>query len=167
MDMAPRTTTSTAPHIGGTPRARRRIPRIASERGQALVETAIMLPILLLVCVGIFEFGRAFQTWQVLTNAAREGARIAILPNATTAEVQARVVQYVTAGQLPNTPTVTVDQKTITVGTGTAATSMVTVNYPFSFIMLNWAANLVVNGSTLGGAPLNVTVSAEMRNESQ
>ena len=31
---------------------------------------------------GIFEFGRAYQTWQVLTNAAREGARVAVLPNA-------------------------------------------------------------------------------------
>jgi Flp pilus assembly protein TadG len=162
MDMALQT------NIGGTPRAGRRSSRIASERGQALVETAVMLPLLLLVCIGIFEFGRAFQTWQVLTNAAREGARIAILPNATPADVQARVVQYVAAGQLPATPTVTVNQNlTIPVGTSTAAASMVTVNYPFSFIMLNWAANLVVNGSTLGGAPLNVNVSAEMRNESQ
>ena len=35
-----------------------------------------------MVAVGIFEFGRAYQTWQVLTNAAREGARVAVLPNA-------------------------------------------------------------------------------------
>jgi Flp pilus assembly protein TadG len=45
-----------------------------NERGAALIETAITIPIILLISVGIFEFGRAYQTWQVLTNAAREGA---------------------------------------------------------------------------------------------
>ena len=48
-----------------------------NERGAALLETAVTLPIILMICVGIFEFGRAYQTWQVLTNAAREGARVA------------------------------------------------------------------------------------------
>ena len=55
--------------------------RFGSERGAAIIETALTLPILLLVAVGIFEFGRAYQTWQVMTNAAREGARVAVLPN--------------------------------------------------------------------------------------
>jgi Flp pilus assembly protein TadG len=50
-----------------------------NERGSALLEMALTLPLLLLICVGIFEFGRAYQTQQVLTNAAREGARVAIL----------------------------------------------------------------------------------------
>jgi len=51
----------------------RRVRRLLSgERGTALIETAMTLPLLLLVSVGIFEFGRAFQTWQILTNAARE-----------------------------------------------------------------------------------------------
>ena len=47
-------------------------------RGAALLEAAITMPIILLISVGIFEFGRAYQTWQVLTNAAREGARLAV-----------------------------------------------------------------------------------------
>ena len=51
-----------------------------SEKGAALVEAAVTIPLLLLVSVGIFEFGRAYQTWQVITNAAREGARVAVLP---------------------------------------------------------------------------------------
>ena len=58
-----------------------------NERGAALIEAAITIPIILLIAVGIFEFGRAYQTWQVLTNAAREGARIAILTDKTDAEV--------------------------------------------------------------------------------
>ena len=57
--------------------------RIRNQRGAALLETAITIPLILAVCVAVFEFGRAYQTWQVLTNAAREGARVAILAEST------------------------------------------------------------------------------------
>ena len=63
--------------------------RFTIERGAALLETALTVPMILLISVGIFEFGRAYQTWQVLTNAAREGARIAVLHRSTDAEVTA------------------------------------------------------------------------------
>jgi len=43
------------------------------QRGQALVEFALALPLLLILVLGVLEFGRAFQTKIVLTNAAREG----------------------------------------------------------------------------------------------
>ena len=111
-----------------------------SERGTALLETAITIPIILLVSVGIFEFGRVFQTWQVLTNAAREGARIAVMPGAASGDVQARVRQYLQDGQLGgySSATINVDQgATIAVGAGTASASVVTVNYPFDFMVLN------------------------------
>ena len=72
-----------------------------NERGAALIEAAITIPIILLIAVGIFEFGRAYQTWQVLTNAAREGARQAILIDKTDADVQATVQNYMKAGGLP------------------------------------------------------------------
>ncbi len=68
-------------------------------RGTALLEAAVTIPVLLLISVGIFEFGRAYQTWQVLTNAAREGARIAVLPNSNTNGVETRVRQYMQDGQ--------------------------------------------------------------------
>jgi Flp pilus assembly protein TadG len=148
----------------------RRRSRQAGERGQALVETAVTLPLILLLSVCIFEFGRAYQTVQVLTNAAREGARVAILPNATVSDAQARVTAYLQAGQLPNAngATVSVNQNVpISIGSTTAAASQVTVNYPFSFMVLNPVVNLVSTGSTLGGAPLTLTGSAEMRNEAQ
>jgi Flp pilus assembly protein TadG len=141
-----------------------------TERGAALLETAITMPLLLLVVVGIFEFGRAYQTWQVLTNAAREGARIAVLPNSTTGTVQARVLTYMQYGQLPNAAAASINvnpNATIPYGAGTATASIVTVSYPFNFIVLNPIANLVVSGSSLGGAPMAITASAEMRNEAQ
>ena len=74
--------------------------RLGGEQGTALLETAMTLPLLLLVSVGIFEFGRAYQTWQVLTNAAREGARIAVMPSPVPGAVDARVRSYLTSGQL-------------------------------------------------------------------
>ena len=65
-----------------------------SERGAALLETAIALPIILMICVGIFEFGRAYQTWQVLTNAAREGARVAAVGGTSDLDVETAVRTY-------------------------------------------------------------------------
>ena len=56
------------------------IPGKKRERGAAMIEMAITMPLLLLLSIGVFEFGRAFQYWQVLTNATREGARVASLP---------------------------------------------------------------------------------------
>ena len=140
------------------------------EAGTALLETAVTLPLLLLVSVGIFEFGRAFQTWQVLTNAAREGARVAVLPNPATGAVESRVRDYIVAGQLPSPSSASVSvnrNAVLSIGTANASASVVTVQYPFNFIVLNPVARLVVGGSTLGGAPITMTTSAEMRNEAQ
>jgi Flp pilus assembly protein TadG len=138
-----------------------------NERGAAMLETAIMLPLLLLVCVGIFEFGRAYQAWQVLTNAAREGARIAVLPGTSDAAVETRVQSYLVAGQLPNAmvATVAIDRnQEIAIGTGTASASQVTVNYPFDFIVLRPIARMVTADATAGES-LTMAASATMRNE--
>jgi Flp pilus assembly protein TadG len=137
------------------------------QRGAALLEMAFTLPLLLLISVSIFEFGRAFEVWQVLTNAAREGARVAVLPGISDAMVTARVQQYANAGVLDAgvTPTVTIQRNsTISYGSGTASGSKVTVTYPFRFIVLQSVVRLVVNGSTVG-APFTMAASATMRNE--
>jgi len=140
--------------------------RHKNERGSALIEVALTLPLLLLVAAGIFEFGRAYQTQQVLTNAVREGARVAVLPNQPSGAAATRVTTYLTNGQLPNagTATVTVTATTISIGGTTTPGSRVTVNYPFSFMVLQPVARLVVGSSNLGSA-LTMSASAEMRNE--
>jgi Flp pilus assembly protein TadG len=140
------------------------------DRGQALIETAIVLPVILLVAVSIFEIGRAYQTSQVLTNAAREGARIAVMPGTKVADVQSVVKSYLQNGQLGGyaSATVTVDQNmVIPIGTGNASGSLVTVSYPFSFMVLNPVAKLVVKNSTTGGSGILLSGKAEMRNEVQ
>jgi Flp pilus assembly protein TadG len=140
--------------------------QLKSERGTAILETAMTLPLLLLVSVGIFEFGRAYQTWQVLTNAAREGARVAVLPSVTSGAAEDRVRQYLLSGRLPGaeSATVTVTAGTVDIGGTNAATSIVTVNYPFDFVVLQPVARLLVSGSTVG-APVTLSARAEMRNE--
>ena len=140
---------------------------IRKERGAALLETALALPMVLLVAVGIFEFGRAYQTWQVVTNATREAARIAVLPNGNLASSTERARQYMQSGQLPeaDAATVTLTPVTLDLGGGVSvAASNVTVSYPFEFIVLQPVARLVVGGSTVG-APFAMTTTAVMRNE--
>jgi Flp pilus assembly protein TadG len=68
------------------------------ERGQALVELALIAPIFLLLVLGAIEFGAAFQARITLTNAAREGARLAGRGNIFTTAQILQVVQ----GQSPS-----------------------------------------------------------------
>jgi Flp pilus assembly protein TadG len=68
------------------------------ERGQAVIELALTLPLLLLVVLGIFDFGFMFQRFEVVTNAAREGARVGVLPDYAPDDAVSRAVQYLDAG---------------------------------------------------------------------
>lgn len=70
--------------------------------GAAAVEFAIVAPVFFLVVLGIIEFGRMVMVQQVITNAAREGARIAVLDSATSDRVTTRVNSYMEAADLPN-----------------------------------------------------------------
>ena len=146
------------------------IRRLRGQRGQAIIETALTLPIVLVLSISIFEFGRALQVWQLLTNAAREGARVAVLPGMTADEAKARTIQYMNAGGLGRaglnlSSTVSVVADTIDMGTGPVNASRVTVSYPYQFMVLNPIMQLISPGSTVG-APITMTASALMRNES-
>jgi Flp pilus assembly protein TadG len=142
--------------------------RLKNERGTVLLETALTLPLVLLVSIGIFEFGRAYQVFQVCTNAAREGARLSALPGTTDTDVKNRVTAYLMAGQVTQSPSadwVTIDHtKTVSIGAGTAPATQVTISYPFSFMFLNPVAKLVTQGSALGGS-FTMTTTALMRSE--
>ena len=78
--------------------ARRRRPapadRRADRRGAALVEAAVVLPIFFLAILALVEFGRAMMVGQLVTNAAREGARRAILYGSDAAEVRGHVTEF-------------------------------------------------------------------------
>jgi hypothetical protein len=79
--------------------------QLKSERGAELIEFALVFPLLLMVILGIVDFGFLFQRMEVVTNAAREGARIAVLPGYSEADVRARVQNYVETAGIPTTGT--------------------------------------------------------------
>lgn len=83
--------------------------RNRDQRGAAAVELAIVLPILILLVFGIIQWSIYFNRLQGLQAAAREGARVAALPQTTQADVDAKVVSAL-AGVLPTTqsPVITV-----------------------------------------------------------
>jgi Flp pilus assembly protein TadG len=51
------------------------------DSGQELVEFAIVFPLLMLLLLGIIDFGRIMYSYSAITNAAREGTRYAIVPD--------------------------------------------------------------------------------------
>lgn len=71
------------------------------ERGAVAVEMALLLPILILLLLGIMEFGRAYNAQVTLTNAAREGVRVMAITNvradARTAATNAAAALKITA----------------------------------------------------------------------
>jgi Flp pilus assembly protein TadG len=86
--------------------------RVRDESGQGLVELALVLPVLLALVLGILEFGRAYHLKNVVTDAAREGARLAVVqdPLITQDSVKATILTRLhTAGILDSAITVTFD----------------------------------------------------------
>jgi Flp pilus assembly protein TadG len=145
------------------------VRRARREDGAALIEAAFTLPIMLLVCIGILEFGRAYQAWQVVTNASREGARIAVLPEYPNTSVTARVKTYLANGGLEaakvNATNVVITETTVPInGAITAPAARVRVEFPFEFMVLQPVARLVVANSTAGGA-FTMVATTVMRNE--
>ena len=74
--------------------ARNPVALIRENRGNAVVEMAFVLPLFLMICFGITEFGRAWMTMNILTSAAREGVRLAVVtaPNIPAVEQRVRDV---------------------------------------------------------------------------
>ena len=146
---------------------RRLLRRWRSDEGAQLVEFALVLPLLLFVVLAIAEFGFIFQRYEVITNAAREGARMAVLPGyGDNGVITSRVTAYVAAGRVPATgtnPAVLVETVSIPVGGGLPAVSArrVTVTYTHTYMFIpNIGAWF---GATYTTIPL-VAVS-EMRTE--
>lgn len=101
---------------------------MTSERGAAAVEFALLLPVLVMLLLGIMEFGRAYNTQTVLANAAREGARSMAINNS---ESGARTAAKNAATQL--NPTLADTDITFSASTCSVGSQMtVTINYSLS-----------------------------------
>ena len=65
---------------------------LRDERGTVAVEFALIVPILILLVLGILEFGFGYHAWDVTQNAAREGARTGAVTQVGESEIVARVM---------------------------------------------------------------------------
>ena len=126
-----------------------------TQRGTALIEFALVLPMLLIMTVAAVDFGRAFFVKNVVSQAAREGVRLrAVTSSADSALVRDRVLQ------VANAANVTISNLSIA---GPDPSRQVTVTVTAEF---NWIFPGVFN---LFGAnftnPMSLTGEAVMRNE--
>jgi len=74
------------------------------DSGAELVEAAFVLPLLLMLMLGIFWLGRAYDVYETITRAAREGARYAVLPSCATCNPANQMTETYTAAGTTNSP---------------------------------------------------------------
>jgi Flp pilus assembly protein TadG len=118
----------------------------------------------MLLVMGIIDFGLLFQQYEVITNAAREGARVGVLPSYTPADALARVDQYMTSSFLSQsgtwTRTATINPA-VNIGGACMTTITVQVSYPHQYLFLGGI------GQYFGAvfAPKTLNASSTMRRE--
>lgn len=133
-------------------------------RGIAAVEFAVSATLLIPLLLGIIEFSRLGMATQLITNAAREGCRVAVIPNNTAADVQNRMtaVMIATGITIPSPTVVNSDPGTAGVflmpsnwDTAPGDTPItVTVRVPFP--QVSWTTPFFLQSSSLTGtATLN------------
>ncbi|MBA3498415.1 MAG: pilus assembly protein [Gemmatimonadales bacterium] len=130
-------------------------------RGQALVEFALVMPLLLLFLVGIIEFGRGWNSHQVITDAAREAARKCVIADSkVTQDTVVNVAKSAMAAAGINTApaSVSVTGFARPNPTGLPCTVAIQLPYTFTFLgpMMSW---------TTGQRSITLTSSFSMRNE--
>jgi len=121
--------------------AHRRFRRHQS--GQAVVEFALVVPLLLILIIGVVELSRAWNARQVITNTAREALRAAVVddPTYTQADMHARIDQQLSLAALdPSRAQVTFDGWK----GGTGSLARIEISYRFDFDILGslmeWAS---------------------------
>lgn len=132
---------------------RRRGGKQPSDRGSAAVEFALLFPILLLIVFGIIDFGRALNAQITLTQAAREGARLAAVD-------QPNVVSRTQAAAVGLNP-VSVSVTGCPTGAGLGVDAVVRATYSFSFVTPVGAIAGLFGGSGLG-SPITLQAQGVM-----
>ena len=98
-------------------------------RGAAVVEFAVVAPLIFLILFGMIEFGRMLMVQQILTNASREGARRAIIESSTVPEVTTVITDYLQTNSVSGA-ILSIDPPDLTtLGAGDPITVSVSVQY--------------------------------------
>lgn len=138
----------------------RRLARfLAARSGQAMVEFALVAPILLFLILGLADFSRAWNAYQVVTHSARVGARLAVVddPDVTEQDV-IDAVKYSLANASLDPDAATIDVTGFRAGRGLPAE--VSVDYPHSL----WFVGGFFDWMT-GSSDLLLSTQFVMRNE--
>jgi hypothetical protein len=144
--------------------ARCRCRRLRSARGAELVEFALVMPLLLLMLAALLDVGFLINNYAIVTNAAREGARLASIPGWSTEDVEARVNEYIGGAGLPTDGVDTdVDFNfDIPVGGRTIKAVRVFVAYPYDYLLLD---SIIETFSGEEFSSLTLKAAATMRTE--
>ena len=114
----------------------------------------MVVPFFIMLLFGIVEFGRAMMVQQMMTNAAREGAREAVIPGKTTADAKAAAIAALAVTGIP------CDENKITVTPDPAAAfdnAQITVTISIPFSDVSWIAGSYITAK--------LTSSTSMRSE--
>ena len=136
--------------------------REKGEKGQALVEFALLIPIFLIMVFSIVDFGMGFYSWITVTNSAREGARLGAV-HATTEKIIKRVEDTTT---LINEDTNMEVFVTNAADAGGQPGQSVVVRVDYDYDLITPVASLVafLSGDIIGPT-LTLSSTAEMRLE--
>lgn len=131
--------------------------------GAAAVEMALVLPVFITVILGMIELGRGIMVAQLLTNAAREAARSAIIDGSTNSSVSAVAQNSMASAANISASDVTVTITTSTSGGGNSVANaqpqdLITVNLSLPFSKVSWLPPKYMAGK-------NLTAMSAMRHE--
>jgi Flp pilus assembly protein TadG len=141
--------------------------RFLSDDGAEFVEFALAFPLLLVVVLGIMDMGIMFQQYQVITAAAREGARVGVLPYHTASDAEDRADEYVAASILAMGNTAPLALATVTPGVPipgggcTMSTMTVTTSFPHQYLFVGQRL-AYFGGNALGTKTLNASATMRM-----
>jgi len=137
--------------------------------GQSMIEFALVVPMLLVLVFGIVEFGNAWRHYQLITNTAREGARVAVLPSSTAAIVDSVIDDRLNGSGLDaDSAIVTLAILDFGDPNYSASADTVTIVYPYNFVFLGPVVDLMcaVFGCGQGGfSSVQLSSTSIMRNE--
>ncbi len=125
---------------------------IRNQKGAAMVELAIALPLILILLCGTIEFGILYYNKQVITNASREGARAGIVAGITNSTIKTIVKEYSNAKLIGLNGSVSITDSDIQIILDGDDDLKISVNVAYSFLfsqIIGLGSSIDISASTV------------------